>query len=455
MSKHQPQSTLRWRALAFALGLVITSGSDWVIAQRRLESVDTPVASLRAAALADELAWERLSYLCDRIGARSAGSDPFLKAVAWGQSMFRRDQLDEVMLEPVTTERWRRGRERLVVTEPVVRELPMLGLGLSVGTPGIEAPVVVIKDLAQLGQQVKGAIVAFVPEVPAEASAGARYGIFGRYRRLGPSAAARHGAIAVLVRSAPLRSLATPHTGVLSYDEGVAKIPSAAISAEDGDWLARLAWNGVTIKARLEMEAAVVGPVETANVLGEIRGSEKPEEIVLIGAHLDSWDVGQGAHDDGVGVIHVIETLRLIKSLGLVPRRTIRGVLFVNEEHGLDGGKAYALAHENEKHVAALESDLGGGEPKVFGVSGTPEQTAWFLGLTAPTGLPVQLGGGGVDISPLTRRGVMSIGYYPDTTTYFDLHHTNADVLESVDPRLLRAGLAAIAVLTWQLATAP
>ena len=269
----------------------------------------------------------------------------------------------------------------------------------------------------------------------------------------GPSEAATHGALAVLVRSVPLHSLGTPHTGTLIYDPTKPKVPAAAITAEDSQWLGRLAEKKVTIRAHLEMEAHSEGIVETSNVLAEIPGSEHPEEIVLVGGHLDSWDVGQGAQDDGVGVIHTIETIRLIKALGIAPKRTIRAVLFVNEEHGTDGGKAYAAAHGSEHHVAALESDVGAGEPQSWGASGTPEQLAWLLEEARPTGLPVSWGGGGTDIQPLTSaHGVLAVGLHPDTTLYFDVHHTRADTLDKVDPRLLQSGLADIAVLVWQMA---
>lgn len=414
-----------------------------------------PVERLRAAALADDAAFMRLTFLCDRIGARLAGSPAYDRAMKWAETTFRADGQDAVRLEPAAVELWERGHERAVATAPFERELVMLGLGMSVGTPGLEAPVTVVRSIAEIGEQVRGRIVLVCPDVPPDASAGARYGLFAGPRFAAPSAAARHGALAVLIRSVPVHSLATPHTGTLHYDDDAPKIPGAALAAEDADWIARLVRAGFEVRVRLEMEAHSAGTVTSSNVIAEIRGGEKPDEIVLIGAHLDSWDVGQGAHDDGAGVIHVMETMRLIRSLGITPARTIRAVLFLNEEHGTDGGKAYVEAHKAERHVAALESDGGAGMPKSWGASGTPLELAWVLQAARATGLPVEQGGGGVDIGPLGKTGVLTIGLHPDTEYYFDIHHTHADTIDNVDPALLRQGVAALAVLTWQLANAP
>ena len=416
---------------------------------------DPVVTKLREAAASDPLAWERLAYLCDRIGPRIAGSAPFLAAVKWAKATFEQDRLDAVRLEPVTTELWVRGRERAAMTAPVAHDLPMLGLGESVGTPGIEAPVAMVRSVAELGPAVKGKIVLFDPEFPADASGGARYGVYSALRTDGASHAAAFGAVAVLVRTAPVVSLATPHTGVVDYDAKAPKIPAATIPVEYAEWIARLLAQGVEVRVRLEMEAHSGGEVATDNVVAEIRGAEKPDEIVLIGAHLDSWDVGQGAQDDGAGVIHVIEAMRAIRALAVAPRRTIRAVLFVNEEHGLDGAKAYAAAHAAEHHVAAVETDSGAGAPIEWDASGTPQQLAWFLTAAGETGLPVRIGGGGADISPLARAGVLAIGLRVSLPAYFDFHHTEADTLDKVDPQALRDGVAALAALAWQLANAP
>jgi carboxypeptidase Q len=421
----------------------------------RTPPADSVVARLREAARTDPLTWERLSYLCDRIGPRLAGTAPFLQAVRWAEGTFRQDGLDGVHLEPVTLEVWVRGHERAVMTAPVLHELPMLGLGESVGTPGVEAPVVMVRSLDEVGPQVKGKIVLFNPVIAPEASGGARYGIYSPLRTHGPSRAAAAGAVAALIRTAPVTSLATPHTGTLEYDLDAPKIPAATIPMEYAEWIGRLVSAGVEVRVRLEMDAHSAGNIATANVVAEVRGISARDEIVLIGAHLDSWDVGQGAQDDGVGVIHVIEAMRLIHALGVAPQRTIRAVLFVNEEHGLDGAKAYAAAHGAERHLAAVESDAGSGPPLEWTASGTPQQLAWLTTASRATGLALRHGGGGADMSPLARAGVLTAELRVDQPRYFDVHHTEADTLDKVDPQALRADVAALATLAWQLANAP
>jgi Zn-dependent M28 family amino/carboxypeptidase len=375
--------------------------------------------------------------------------------VRWAEATFREDNHDAVRSEPVKVHLWVRGHEHAVMTTPVERDLPMLGLGESVGTPGIEAPVAVVRKLEELGPQVKGKIVLFAPDLPAGANADDLYGIFSNLRTHGPSQAAAAGAVAALVRSVPPVSLATPHTGTLEYDADKPRIPAAALDAEHADWIARLVRRGVEVRVRLEMGALDGGLVDTANVVAEIRGAEKPEEIVLIGAHLDSWDVGQGAQDDGVGVIHAIEAMRLIRGLGVRPVQTIRAVLFANEEHGLEGGKAYALAHKGERHVAAVETDLGSGKPERWNISGNQQELAWLLTAAKPVGLPVELGWVGADISPLKDEGVPTVTLVGDVERYFEVHHTEADTLDKVDPQALRDGLAVVAGIAWQLANAP
>jgi carboxypeptidase Q len=413
------------------------------------------LTELMAAARADELAMPRLAELTDDIGARLSGSPELARAVAWGERVLREDGHENVRIEPVLVPHWVRGEERLELLAPVRRPLLMLGLGGSVGTPGIEAPVTVVHSFDELSPAVAGTIVLFcVPPRPGD-TAGAHYGTTARYRAAGPSRAAAFGAVAALVRSITVRSLHTPHTGSLSYDELPPRIPAAAITAEDADWLDRLAARGVPVRARLEMGARTLPDAPTHNVIAEIVGSERPEEIVVVGGHLDSWDVGQGAQDDGAGILHTVETLRLIRSLGLKPRRTIRAVLFANEENGLRGGIAYAAAHTAECHVAALETDLGSGRPLTWSATGSEYDLAWLRRLAAHVGLPVEGSGSGADISPLEHRGVLCVGLRPDLEAYFDVHHTHADTLDKVDPALLREGTAVVAGLTWLLANEP
>jgi len=261
--------------------------------------------------------------------------------------------------------------------------------------------------------------------------------------------------VAALVRSLATTSLATPHTGGTRYAEGVPPIPAAAITVEDAEWIARLVARGVTVRLRLEMGARTLPEVTSHNVLAEIRGCEWPEEIVLVGGHLDSWDVGRGAQDNGAGVVQVMAAMKLFRALPRPPRRTIRAVLFTNEENGLRGGKDYAARHGSELHVAAIETDLGAGRPLAWAAEGQPEALAWLRRIAAPVGLPVQEGGSGADTSPLAAAGVLGVGLRPEDEQYFAVHHTHADTLDKIDPAALAEGTAAVAGLVWLAANAP
>jgi carboxypeptidase Q len=423
------------------------------------QRIDPPVlpppaglAELLAAARTDALIMARLADLTDDIGARFAGSEALARAVSWGERTLREDGHENVHREPITVPRWVRGSERLEMVAPQGKPLLVLGLGGSVGTPGIEAPVSVVHSFEELSPAVAGTVVLFCARPRPGDSAGANYGANVKYRAQGAAKAAACGAVAVLIRSVTVRSLHTPHTGSMSYDDTVPAIPAAAITSEDAEWIDRLAARGIGVRVRLEMGAQMLPDVPSHNVLAEIVGSERPEEIVLVGGHLDSWDVGQGAQDDGAGILHTIETLRLIRTLGLKPRRTIRAVLFVNEEFGLNGGLAYEAAHGADCHVAAIETDLGSGQPLTWSASGSAYDLAWLRRTALPLGLPVEGSGSGADISPLERQGVLCVGLRPDLEAYFDVHHTDADTYDKVDPALLREGTAVVAGLTWLLA---
>ncbi|MCG3134836.1 MAG: hypothetical protein HMLKMBBP_02238 [Planctomycetes bacterium] len=377
--------------------------------------------------------------------------------------------------EPVTVPAWERGREVAEMTSPRRLELAMLGLGNSVGTPegGIEAEVVVARDfdhLESLGERCRGRIVLFDRPMAAfdAATQETGYGPAVAYRAAGPSRAAKLGAVACLVRSVTATSLRTPHTGMLSYDPAAPKIPAAAVSVEDAERIHRLVAGGETVRVRLSMEARFRDPALSANVVADLRGSELPEEIVLLGAHLDSWDVGQGAQDDGGGCVAVVEAARLVAKLGLRPRRTIRVVLFTNEENGLAGAHSYAARHreEAERHVAAIEADSGTARVMGF-TSPAPKpgdersraaraRIADALAATSSLG-PLQLrdGGGGADIAPLQNLGVPVAGLMVDMSRYFDVHHTHADTLDKVDRGDLADCAALLAITAWTLADAP
>lgn len=415
---------------------------------------DPTLQALLQASRADMRAYETLASLCDDVGHRLAGSVGMGKAVTWGQARFSADG-HKAWIEEVTVPHWVRGAESLTLLSPVERPMALLGLGGTVSADGLEGEVVVVQTMEELGPQVAGKIVLINMPMRDTVPAAPNYGAAVVARSQGPSKAASFGAIAMLTRSVTARSLYTPHTGALHYDEGQPKIPAAAITVEDADQLTRLAARGVPVRVRLTLGGHVEPDALSHNVLAEIPGREHPEQVVLIGAHLDSWDVGQGAHDDGAGVTHVIEAMRQIRALGVQPKRTIRAVLFTNEENGLAGGKAYEAAHGAEIHVAAVESDLGGGRPLNWRATGTPDQLAWLTQAAAPLTMPVSEGGGGADISPLAARGTLLIGLGPDDSHYFDVHHTHADTLDKVDPVALAEGVAAMAGLAWQLANAP
>ena len=423
-----------------------------------------------AVARADRGAYKKLAYLTDHIGHRLAGSPALDKAIAWAAQAMKDDGLD-ARTEKVMVPVWVRGAEEATITSPIDRKLRVMTLGGSVATPkaGLTAPVVVVrnwKDLEAKADQIKGAIVVYNAAMPAWTHEhGSGYGETVEYRWGGASAAAKRGAVAALVRSVTARSLSTPHTGSMGYEKDVTKIPTAAITVEDAELLDRLAAKG-QVMMRLRIEPQTLPDAESANVIGELRGREKPDEIVVIGCHIDSWDVGQGAHDDGAGCVTMMQTLKVLKQLDLVPRRTIRAVLFTNEENGLRGARGYAEQHKDElaKHVFALESDSGGFAPRGFGVSHRDPEAAKrararmteIVQLLRPLGtLHIRDGGGGADISPMKPAGVPQVGLEVESSTYFDYHHTEADTLDKVDPQDLADMVAATAVMAYVVADLP
>jgi Zn-dependent M28 family amino/carboxypeptidase len=437
----------------------------------------TPIADQFRATASDILAkgregrgaYEKLSYLTDRIGHRIAGSKPLDQAVAWAQKTMTLEGHENVRAEKVMVGYWERGELSLDVVSPAPQKLAAITLGLSPATPngGITGEVVVVQsfeELDKLGEaRVKGKIVLFNhPMGPFTTEGGSGYGEASKYRTRGPAAAAKLGASAALTRSATARSLRSPHTGVTVFEPNERRIPAAAVSTEDADMIARLAASGpVTVK--LVLRARDRGKVASANVLGELRGRERPNEIVLLGAHLDSWDVGQGAQDDGAGCVIMMEALSILRRERFVPRRTIRVVLYTNEEHGMDGAKAYAKDHEAElaNHVAAIESDGGSFEPVGLSYEGKPEDPAFarlsdIVTLLAPLGATkLEAGHSGTDLIPLGAAGIPRLGHRTNGATYFDYHHTEADTLDKVDPKLLQDNAAMMAAVAWVLAEMP
>ncbi len=427
----------------------------------KIDSYRAAAARIIGAALTSDRAYSRLAHLTDHIGHRLSGSKNLERAIEWAVAEMKRDGLDNVRAEKVMVPHWVRGEESLEMLTPVASNLQVLGLGNSVGTPaaGISAEAIVVRnfvELDRLGEKVRGKIVVY--NVPFTS-----YGATVAYRLQGASRAARYGAVAALVRSITSVSLQTPHTGAMSYDPNQPKIPVAAITIEGAEFLQRMNDRGDRPTLRLKMEAKFLPDAESANVIAELKGSEKPDEVIVIGGHFDSWDVGQGAHDDGGGCIVAWEVVRLLKELGLRPRRTIRVVLYTNEENGLRGGNAYRDAHRAElaKHILAIESDSGVYRPEGFGLDATAppqvrsnmQEIAKLLsGIGADQIAPT---GGGADIGPIMREGVVGASLDVDGTHYFDIHHTPADTLDKVNPRELQLCVATMAVMAYTVADMP
>lgn len=418
-------------------------------------------ARIIGAALTSDHAYDRLAHLTDHIGNRLSGSTNLERAIEWALTEMKRDGLDNVRAEKVLVPHWVRGEESLELLNPVPRKLQMLGLGNSVATPaeGITAEAIVVHDFAELdslGERVRGKIVVYN-------AAFTNYGATVAYRVQGASRAARYGAVAALVRSITPISLQTPHTGSMQYDPEQPKIPTAAVTIEGAELLQRMNDRGDHPMLRLRMEAKFLPDAESANVIAELKGSEKPDEIILVSGHFDSWDVGQGAHDDGGGCIIAWEAVRLLKELGLRPRRTIRVVLYTNEENGLRGGNAYFDAHKSElaQHLLAIESDSGAFRPEGFGLAANaPVQVRSNLQaiakLLAGIGADrIAANGGGADIGPMMREGVVGASLDVDGTHYFDIHHTEADTLDKVNPRDLALCVATMAVMAYTVADMP
>jgi hypothetical protein len=418
-------------------------------------------ARLVGSALTDGVTYARVAELSDGIGPRLSGSPGAEAAVKWALQRFREDGLD-VHAEPVKVPHWIRGEERgeiLPARGRAGQPLAITALGGSPATPsgGVTAEVVEVRSIAELqalGDKARGKVVFFNHSM---STAGGKtgYGEASPLRNRGPAEAAKLGAAAALVRSLATASLRDPHTGATTFEEGAPKVPAAAVAVEDAELLHRLLQRGPVLGCRTLPDA------DSANVVADVRGREKPDEVVLLGAHLDSWDLAQGAIDDGAGVAIVMEAARLIAQLPQRPRRTVRAVLFMNEENGLAGGKAYAQAHaaEADRHVAALEADAGAGRPISVGLRAGEGAQA----LLAPWLQPLEtlgaadFGGesGGADIGPLAAYHVPFVGVQQDVSRYFDYHHSAADTLDKIHPGDLAQTAAAVAWVAYALAEMP
>ncbi len=426
---------------------------------------ETAVSTILGDALRDDRAYQRLAWLSDRIGARLSGSDSLERAIEWAVAEMRADGVDRVWTEPVMVPHWVRGEESAKIVAPREQRLEVLALGGTIGTPsgGLTAEVIEVEDfdgLEKLGDAVSGKIVLFNKEIFRNGGPDGKqgYGSAAGLRVHGAIRASKQGAVAMLLRSLGTADYNLPHTGMMRYEDGVEKIPAAAVAAEDAGLIHRLLAAGETVRVHLKIGAQTLPDAESHNVIGDVRGREKPEEIVLIACHLDSWDVGTGAVDDGFGCVVVMEALRILAALDPPPRRTVRGVLFTNEENGLGGARNYAEVHSDElaRHVAAIECDSGAGAPRGFGVTAGPGGVEMITELVAPLAHigadEVRPSGGGADISVLRAAQVPLMNVWQDTTHYFDYHHTRADTLDKVDPAALAKNVAAMAVMAWQLA---
>lgn len=414
--------------------------------------------------------YENLRYLCKNIGQRLSGSPNAQKAVDWGKKLMESYGFDKVYLQPCMVPHWVRGakEEGAIIKGDKRISVHIAALGMSVATPknGITAPVIELhslKELATLGKDaIKGKIVFFNRPFDERFIETLRaYGTAGDQRFAGPAAAAKYGAVGVIVRSLTGRQDDYPHTGTTAYIKDSLNIPSAAISTNDANKLsAMLKMKSLPqVKFYFKQSCMHLPDAPSFNVVGELKGTENPNKYITVGGHLDSWDLAEGAHDDGTGVMGSLEAVRLLKVMDYKPKNSIRAVFFMNEENGDRGGEKYAdLAAENkEEHIAAIESDLGGFTPRGFSFEGVshsliekinknwgPLLTPYGSGMLVP-------GGGGSDIGPLAGKvkGVVLIGYLPDSQRYFDVHHTPDDVFENVSKRELELGAASMASLIY------
>ncbi|HQS23678.1 MAG: peptidase M28 family protein [Sphingobacteriia bacterium 24-36-13] len=436
-----------------------------------LASAQSSADSVYIKKISDEImrngkAHDLLRELTKGIGGRLAGSVQYTKAVQWGEASLKKLGADNVFLQECMMPNWKRGgKDQAAVVvqngKKTNRSLDVLALGNSLGTGGkpLVAEVIAVQDFDEMEakkDQLKGKIVYFNNKFnPTNIQTFKSYGEAGQYRRSGPSRAAKYGAVGVMIRSLTEATDNNPHTGTTGYDEAYPKIPAIALGNEDADFIWSTTRNS-SIKVSMTTNGSFGPDVAGHSVVAELTGTQFPNEYITVGGHLDSWDVNEGAHDDGAGIVQTIEIMRALKALGYKPKRTLRFVLFANEENGMRGGNKYAeeAKKNNEKHVFALESDAGGFTPRGFGFTVSPAQLtkvqSW-LPLLKPYGTDfLQAGGGGADIGPLNRTfGTPIAGLMPDSQRYFDIHHARSDVFENVNKRELNLGAVNMAALIY------
>ena len=416
-------------------------------------------------ALTQSEAYENLRVLCKDIGHRLSGSEGADSAVVWGQRVLGKLELDTIYLQEITVPHWERGRKEKAYfyNEKGKNMLDVCALGGSISTgmnQFIKGDVLEVKSLDEVNNLpdslVKGKIIFYNrPMDPKKISTFSAYGSCVDQRYSGAIEAAKKGAIAVIVRSMNVRQDDFPHTGSMAYKEGVDSIPAFAISTNGANYLSENVTKYDNLELNLKSFCKSYPDKISHNVIGEIKGSEFPDEYITVGGHLDSWDMGEGAHDDGAGVVQSIEVLHLLNLMNIKPKHSIRVVLFMNEENGNRGGKHYAerAAAKNEKHLMALESDRGGFSPRGFSVNGTEKQLNGikkWVDLFEPYGIhEFKMGFAGVDINPLEDGKICLIGLSPDSQRYFDHHHSDNDVFEEVNKRELVLGAASMTSLIY------
>lgn len=437
-----------------------------IIQAQQLSAEKTTEYSMTAdkiirTALAEMKGYDWLKELC-KIGPRLSGSENSMKAISWAKDKMVRSGFDKVWLQPVSVPKWERGKiENAVITEPAEygnHELTISSLGGSIGTPpeGINAGVVEILEFDEMkNADIKGKIVFLNrPFDNGLVNTFAAYGKAVNQRTAGAIEAARHGAVAVLVRSVTSRYDDVPHVGVMYYNDTIPKIPSAAISLVDADFLSNVLRKDKNLKINIKMDCANFPEVQSYNVIGEITGAEIPDEVIVLGGHFDSWDKGCGAHDDGAPCLQTMEVPDLFKRLNIRPKRTIRCVLFINEENGSRGGIAYGQYADTAKetHLAAIESDRGAFTPRGFSVTADStkisKMQSWLPVLNKALIEWIKPGGSGVDVSYIKSAKMLG-GYVPDDQRYMDVHHSDNDTLETVSPREMEMGSAAMAIFAY------
>lgn len=433
-----------------------------LFAPQQAETRDPFVDALLKRGMTDLGAHRMLTELTTKVGPRLSGSPGAAKAVEWTKRVMAEIGLENIREVPCMAPRWVRGNREAatLVTGSGQSKLSVAALGHSVGTAagGIEAEVVEVKSLDEarnLGEKGRGKIVFF--NRPMDASLPTTFAAYGGavdQRVGGASAAAKSGAVAILIRSVTLANDDQPHTGVMRYEQGVNKIPAGALGIQSANKLAAALRRG-KVRVKLELSCKMLAPVPSASVAGEIVGSEMPDSVILMGGHLDSWDLGQGAHDNGAGVTHALEAARLLKVLGMKPKRTIRVVAFMDEEQTGSGARAYLAMAKSaaEKHYAAIESDSGGFMPRAFrtGADHIADARRWESKFKAFGIEGFKVGGSGADTGGLAELGTLLFGFEPENQRYFDYHHSRNDTIDKVNPRELEFGALSLAMLAWLL----